>query len=72
VVALADEEYVDPLIAEMPGGRGWSSPNGVPAWCCSTGPRGDGLHPLSPMLGRGQRGRDGRDWLRAKPLGLRG
>ena len=40
----ADEEYFGPLIAEMPaetpGGSGWSSPNGVPAWCCSTGQRG--------------------------------
>ena len=40
----ADEEYFGPLIAvmpsESPGGSGWSNPNGVPAWCCSTGPRG--------------------------------
>jgi hypothetical protein len=44
VELAADEEYFGPLIAEMPsqsaGGSGWSSPNGVPAWYCSTGPRG--------------------------------
>ena len=44
VELAADEEYLGPLIAEMPsespGGSGWSSPNGVPAWCYSTGPRG--------------------------------
>jgi hypothetical protein len=44
VELAADEEYLGPLIAEMPsespGGNGSSSRNGVPAWCCSTGPRG--------------------------------
>jgi hypothetical protein len=45
LVELAgDEEYLGPLIAEMPsqsaGASGCSSPNGVPAWCCSTGRRG--------------------------------
>ena len=44
VELAADEEYLGPLIAEIPsespGGRGWSSPNEVPAWCCSTGRRG--------------------------------
>ncbi len=44
VELAADEEYLGPLIAEVPsetpGGSGWSSPNGAPAWCCSTAPRG--------------------------------
>jgi hypothetical protein len=44
VELAADEEYLGPLIAEMPsesaGGSGSSSPNGVPAWCYSTGRRG--------------------------------
>jgi hypothetical protein len=39
----ADEEYFGPLIAPIPVGRpgciGWSSLNGVPAWCWSTGQR---------------------------------
>ena len=44
VELAADEEYLGPLIAEIPsespGGRWLSSPNEVPDWCCSTGPRG--------------------------------
>ncbi len=44
VELAADQEYLGPLIAEMPsespGGSGWSSLSGVPAWCCSTGQRG--------------------------------
>ena len=44
VELAADEEYLGPLIAEMPSespeGSGWSSRNGVPAWYCSTGLRG--------------------------------
>jgi hypothetical protein len=44
VELAADKEYFGPLITEIPpdspGGSGWSSRNGVPAWCCSTGPRG--------------------------------
>jgi hypothetical protein len=44
VELAADEEYLGPLIAEMPsqspGASGWSSPNGDPAWCCSTGQTG--------------------------------
>ena len=40
----ADEDYLGPLIAEIPseepGGSGWSSRNEGPASCCSTGLRG--------------------------------
>jgi hypothetical protein len=44
VELAADEEYLGPLIAEMPsesaGGKWLVKPERVPAWCCSTGPRG--------------------------------
>jgi hypothetical protein len=44
VELAADEEYLGPLIAEMPsksaGGKWLVKPERVPAWCCFTGPRG--------------------------------
>ena len=37
----ADEEFFDPLIAQLPSADpaidGWSGPNGARAWCWSTG-----------------------------------